>query len=417
MRSRTTARGPKAKRCTTSSGIGVAEATRRDSGRHGGAADVNHQDVGCAYDGTGFVPSRRRPEKGRPNSAQTAESVWNDINDPIAEATIRGKTLKVFRKMANGVKRELLERWVPSGSVLLDIGSGRGGDLSKWQRLKHVLAVEPDSVNRKEFVRRRDELTGRMKLPEISLIPLKFQDSDGLLNTLKNTRIQAVSAFFCLTYLTSDEATWKAFLVSLDLVVPVGAHFVGCVLDGTRTRSLLLAGPFENEVVSMKSAENVLTALGEERLGEEITITLSDPDAIVKQQTEFLFYYERFRHDLGALGFVEKETSFFDTRQGHSSLPVPSQAYSRLIRLFVFLREKKPELPVVAPVIDDVPPALSPVISSFPYKCSDCAREYRRKGDLTKHRAILHSPNLTPPKTRSNVKVLACSHRSKCYSR
>lgn len=52
---------------------------------------------------------------------------------------------KMVRSFHNKCKVELLHRWCPPRSSLLDVGSGRGGDLLKWSVLDlNVTAVEPN---------------------------------------------------------------------------------------------------------------------------------------------------------------------------------------------------------------------------------------------------------------------------------
>lgn len=98
-------------------------------------------------------PMRIREDKPYANSEKTAISTWKDLNDPILEETLLGKTTRLLRKYHNRVKKNLLN--VPgSDNHLIDIGSGQGGDISKMRNFSKILAIEPNEKNMKEFRRR-----------------------------------------------------------------------------------------------------------------------------------------------------------------------------------------------------------------------------------------------------------------------
>jgi len=106
-----------------------------------------------------FVPVRERVDKGIPNTMEVAEDDWNLINDPITVDDLTGNSLTLMRRYHNKVKVALLNELASKtkDAVLLDIGSGRGGDKFKWSRFKRVYAVEPDKKNLREFISRLEE--------------------------------------------------------------------------------------------------------------------------------------------------------------------------------------------------------------------------------------------------------------------
>jgi len=160
-----------------------------------------HAIVECAFkfqEPQGFVPVRVRPDKHRPNNSRTASSVWNDINDPISQETIEGHSLKVFRKLSNQVKRELLNQFLTPGDTILDVGSGRGGDLTKWLRLKQVFAVEPNPTHREEFHRRLKTLRAPSGngLPLVTIIPGNIENTSEIAALTRGSTINSMVAFF-----------------------------------------------------------------------------------------------------------------------------------------------------------------------------------------------------------------------------
>jgi len=131
------------------------------------------------YDENGdaiLKPLKIRYDKDYANGKDVAESVWNDINDPIMEETITGKDIVLMRKAHNSYKRSVLgNELIKMNSHLIDIGSGRGGDLDKLYKFSKVLFVEPDSDNLKELKHRMSQNI----LPEVSKKVLQAGGEDS----------------------------------------------------------------------------------------------------------------------------------------------------------------------------------------------------------------------------------------------
>ena len=94
---------------------------------------------------------RSRLDKPVPNARRVIDDTWTLMNDPIEEKVLRGETIRLVRKYHNRIKRRLLSG---KQGFLLDIGSGKGGDFSKWRNFSRVLGVEPCREHIDEFQRR-----------------------------------------------------------------------------------------------------------------------------------------------------------------------------------------------------------------------------------------------------------------------
>lgn len=93
-----------------------------------------------------LIPKRVRSDKEYPNKLGIVKGIWNDIHDPITKDTLLGKDIILLRKYHNRCKRELLSK-TTKGSYLIDIGSGRGGDMDKMSNFDKILAIEPSKEN------------------------------------------------------------------------------------------------------------------------------------------------------------------------------------------------------------------------------------------------------------------------------
>lgn len=91
-----------------------------------------------------------REDKPYANGSRTALDVWEDLNSPIQEKTLKGDSLQLVRKYHNQVKKDLLESVKGDDNHLVDIGFGRGGDITKMRKFSKILAIEPNHENMKE---------------------------------------------------------------------------------------------------------------------------------------------------------------------------------------------------------------------------------------------------------------------------
>lgn len=103
-----------------------------------------------------IVPIRTRLDKEYPNNLDIAQDNWELINDPISIETLCGTTTRLMRKYHNRIKKYLVNEIQGEGKTLLDIGSGRGGDVLKWKlaKFQKIIAVEPNTDHVKELVSR-----------------------------------------------------------------------------------------------------------------------------------------------------------------------------------------------------------------------------------------------------------------------
>lgn len=111
-----------------------------------------------------FIPQRIRLDKFQPNKKEIATDIWDDIHHPIREELLRGKTFDLLKYYLSRIRRRLLK----GGETLLDINSGKGGDVSRWSSYSRIVAFEENSEERKELERRikLNHLEKRVKIVE-----------------------------------------------------------------------------------------------------------------------------------------------------------------------------------------------------------------------------------------------------------
>ena len=305
-------------------------------------------------DGT-FVPLRIRHDRDQPNNLSTSLSIWNDINRPIEEATIRGTNLVMLRQLHNNIKKRMLESC--RDNYLLDIGSGRGGDLHKWKPLNlKVFAVEPSLENIQEFQERLeesgykyDETTGHYIFDKthVRIMNGRGQDTEDIVRGYKSsydTPPGYITIFNALTFFFESEESLNALIDTIDSLLPSGGSFMGMVMDGDAVKQMM--GTLDTiEQVSWKIKK--MGDFTESPYGNKIYIDLED--TIVQNQVEYLVDFKEFTKKLAEKGI------HVDTVEMLSSKNLsPSQ--SALYNLYKTFKFKKQigAISAAAPTISSV---------------------------------------------------------------
>ena len=272
-----------------------------------------------------FDIERIRIDRDQPNKLDTAQSVWRDIQSPLTFETLAGDNLQRMRRYSNLAKSKMLRRELKQGDTILDIGSGRGGDLGKWESLglSKVFVVEPDDENSEELARRKTQ--GKYKV-NVAIISTGAEDTSTVLAGIHNSSatINAVTAFFSLTFFMQSQEVYNGLLQTLDKVLSAGGKFIGIVMDGLLTRELLeehtSKGGKGKYVGKSQDGTTLLTIRekefkepsDEDAFGNEITIDIPEEGSMVKKQTEWLFNFQKFTEDMKNLGFSLQFENFLD---------------------------------------------------------------------------------------------------------
>lgn len=99
---------------------------------------------------------RPRFDKATPNAERVYQAIEHLHKDPITKEAITGKSLRLMRKYHNRVKRQIYAYMASKGvGTLIDIGSGKGGDLPSWKEHSlDVVAIEPNETNVQDLISR-----------------------------------------------------------------------------------------------------------------------------------------------------------------------------------------------------------------------------------------------------------------------
>lgn len=150
-----------------------------------------------------LVPKRHRPDKPRANSMTI---VTSNIIKSVPGTIFSGVGCYLMRKYHNSVKREMLRKEIQGSTdkVILDIGTGQGGDFNKWDKASKVYCVDPNSESTDEMIRRHG------KQSNIIVLNTSLRD---LNITLINDKINVFVAFFCMNLFEDKDWDMLSMLI------------------------------------------------------------------------------------------------------------------------------------------------------------------------------------------------------------
>jgi SAM-dependent methyltransferase len=320
------------------------------------------------------------------NNARVARDIWNLIQNPVSVADITGekyytstaKTVddSMYRKYHNQIKFSLYQitnkRKAPK--LLLDIGCGQGGDISKWRRNKFGLVVGVDKVS--ENIQRAQKRLDKIKSLDREKIHLFAADmSQPVDKTMNNDDISrfrnllsrqkedvlfdVVSCQFAIHYFCQSRDTWAGFMRNIHTYLKPEGFFIGTCMNGVRVDSMFrqnglseITGPFGR--IRKKYKTNTFgylkVPLGQkietfiESIGTSNDEYLVDVNWIIQQMKLYnIEVYHPKKHPFFEFGNASFGDIYDDMKRKVSSIDVPKnqQEFSFLNHYFIFKRGKK----------------------------------------------------------------------------
>ena len=251
---------------------------------------------------------RARADKIYPNSLDVALDVWEDIHSPLTLEVMRGTRFGLVFRYHNREKWALFnavsQRANPK--VLLDVGSGKGGDVYKWVEsgFTHVICVEPNEENRIELQRRLSETDIQFRI-----LPTVGQDVEQIVRAVQEfspTRmVHAVSYMLSLSFFFDQASSVASIVQIVDRTLVNGGHFIAFTIDGRYVRE------YFNNLQNRTNYNNVLRSRFE-MIQFELrpplpsvpveNIYIDIPGTIVRHQVEYLTDLPELRRLFGTIG-------------------------------------------------------------------------------------------------------------------
>jgi ubiquinone/menaquinone biosynthesis C-methylase UbiE len=140
-----------------------------------------------------------------------------------------------LRKLHNNCKRNLIQKWVTSGSHVLDCGCGRGGDIHKWNSIPKlkITAVDPDEESLKEAYQRATTAG----------VGIWFLPPGDIQQAVNFGPYDVVCYNFSLHYIFESLDTYTKSIWALAKCIKTGGLLIGITPDRTRILSVLNSKP------------------------------------------------------------------------------------------------------------------------------------------------------------------------------
>ena len=154
---------------------------------------------------------------------------------------------RVF-KFHNNIKRKYINKY--AGKKLLDLASGRGGDLDKWvknKKIKKVVGYDINENSVKEAIKRLGKIKRLNK--DISFYVKDL--SNRVLNC--NEKFDTITCQFAFHYFFKNPKTLNTILSSIKNCSKNGTIFICTLFDGDLIKSDFIYPEFEIKKISKDS--------------------------------------------------------------------------------------------------------------------------------------------------------------------
>ena len=292
-----------------------------------------------------------RNDKIKPNFSNVVTSVKHSFyKDPITQEDLLGETLTTWRKWASLNKRNEISEYIYPGSIILDIGVGRGGTLLAAAKAgAKVFGIDPSKKNLKDLwdrinksIEEGEGWTDELKENVMTMVA-KGQDTKEIVKFVGNSA-DAIISMFSLSFFYESEKELDALIETIDMTLGNDGVVLFNFMDGERVGKLLLKdGKIDNDLYSIKLGHKgqkdpaVAKFKESEKMGFGIPISITlkqEPDPIFKYQEEWLANFDLLASKMKDSGFKIVKDKFLDD----TILPESNTEFARLNRTVVFKR-------------------------------------------------------------------------------
>lgn len=235
-----------------------------------------------------LFPLKIREDKPLPNRLDIAQSVWNGIFDGVTEKTLIGKSFDLMRKYHNNIKNTLFSSI--NSKYLLDIGSGKGGDLIKWSKFEKIVAVEPNQDH-------IDELLSRISTSDMQnkvyVVKAGGEDTDIIRKAVENFiptgKVSCISLMLSMSFFDTKEKRQKLYQTFTDNLID-GGDIIYLTIDGDlvhQTFNPSFSSTYPRDII--QNLPNLHLSLINATLDYNINtkyLTIDIPGTIVTKQIE-----------------------------------------------------------------------------------------------------------------------------------
>lgn len=312
-----------------------------------------------------FVPIRTRWDKTQDSkkhgnyytvACDIWKSIWNPISleylsnyhyNPVSSKdTSQTPMYMNMRQYHNKIKQHLYNTYCNNIDSLVELCSGKGGDLHKWyhNHIKRVDGYDNHQPSINEAYKRLKQLNDQYSTHlnyNFYLMDLRSPE----LELKQNFDYDVVSCQFGLHYFYESEKMIKNIIKTVSTLLKTNGVFIGTILDDTLVNSLLTNNKYEHKSdneISFSIEKQVVTDFS-----DKINVYLSGDNYLTNASHEYLIKFDYLTQLCQEYDLELIDTSTFG-KMDNKKLDVMFQnlfsyekTVSSLFRYFVFRKVKK----------------------------------------------------------------------------
>ena len=278
-----------------------------------------------------FVPLRTRWDKTinpkkHGNFSTVACSIWNNINNPIEKELLFRFSVNTengdffferMRRFHNQIKDYLYNKYCKNTKKMLELCSGRGGDLHKWV-YNEILKVDGYDISEKninECKKRFNNLKNKKNM-DYNFYKMDLTKSECYETIYKNNpdNFNVVCCQFGIHYFFESEKTVENIINTLDKNLENNGYFIITFLDDQKIDNLFNNKNFcyseENgEILYVIERENNDKS---QLYGNKLKISLNGNNILGEGSEEWIINFENFKNLMKTKGYECVETDLFE---------------------------------------------------------------------------------------------------------
>lgn len=257
-----------------------------------------------------YEPKIIRHDKMEGNNLAVINGLMRLAKKNISLDTLMGKGIQLQRIYHNNIKGVLLDR--SDATHIIDVGCGKGGDLSKWKHsrnLRKVFGIEPNEENLEEFRRRKQNVSMKASVDEIMS---GGEDKDAYVKALEFLR-PSKGDVLILNFMLSLSFFWDKDNSVMKKMLIENIKMVKNYCKERDVKFKLVFFSIEGERTSLQlyTHGNMKGSYELSRCGDTINVNIPE-SAIVHDQTEYLVDLKELWQEIG---MYPKWSEYADRRE------------------------------------------------------------------------------------------------------
>lgn len=312
-----------------------------------------------------FVPIRTRWDKTQDSkkhgnyytvACDIWKSIWNPISleylsnyhyNPVSSKDTNQTPMYMnMRQYHNKVKQHLYNTYCNNIDSLVELCSGKGGDLHKWyhNHIKRVDGYDNHQPSINEAYKRLKQLNDQYSTQlnyNFYLMDLRSQE----LELKQNFDYDVVSCQFGLHYFYESEKMIKNIIKTISTLLKTNGVFIGTILDDSLVNGLLVDKKYEHKMeneISFSISKKTVTDFS-----DQIDVYLSGDNYLTNASHEYLIQFEYLTQLCQEYELELIDTATFGNMDNKklagmfNNLFSYEKTVSSLFRYFVFRKVKK----------------------------------------------------------------------------